>query len=176
MLPLSLQPPKMIYIIIYYNNNLNNDNQNIYSKNKLKATVLGRPCICRCLETPLLPKCAPDVPQHCCIHWTTINTLLIKCTAAVHAPDDHNVQVFMAHWHIGQAEAVHKVDAQPQILAQLHVEGLCAGVLLGQGREQGALQTHLHNTQIRFKSNVATIHLQQMPQHSCKLLTIAVWG
>lgn len=67
---------------------------------------------------------------------------------AVHTPDNHNVQVFMAHWHIGQAEPVHKVYTKTQVLAQLHVEGLCAGVLLGEGREQGTLQTHLHGTAI----------------------------
>jgi len=49
----------------------------------------------------------------------------------------------MPDWHIGQAEAVHQVDTQPQVLAQLDVEGLSAGVLLGKGREQRALQTHL---------------------------------
>ena len=35
---------------------------------------------------------------------------------------------------------MHQIDLQVQLLAQLHVEALRAGVVLGEGREERALQ------------------------------------
>lgn len=49
----------------------------------------------------------------------------------------------MPRFYPRQAEAMHKVHMKIQLLAQLHIKTLIAGVAPNEGGEERALETHL---------------------------------
>lgn len=59
------------------------------------------------------------------------------------SPDDYNVNIFMPCLYSWHAEAVHQVDMQIQLLAQLYIQALIAGIAAYERSEKSALQADL---------------------------------
>jgi hypothetical protein len=66
-----------------------------------------------------------------------------KCRVGGGVPDDHNVNPLVPGLDSRHAEAVDQVDVQVQLLAQLHIQALVAGVAADEGSEEGAFQADL---------------------------------